>query len=51
LTSASRRSRVKDLIEQFDAKPAEIEALFSNSLEPEQAATLRDRMLVAGLPV
>ncbi|WP_235510325.1 phosphoribulokinase [Burkholderia sp. lig30] len=43
--------RVTDLIEQFVAKPAEIEALFSNSLEPEQAATLRGRMLVAGRPV
>lgn len=43
--------RVKDLVEQFDAKPAEIKALFSNSLEPVRAATLRDRMLAAGLPI
>ncbi|MEW9586658.1 hypothetical protein [Paraburkholderia sp. DGU8] len=43
--------RVKDLVEQFDAKPAEIRALFSNSLHPVRAATLRDRMLAAGLPI
>lgn len=43
--------RVKDLVEQFDAKPAEIKALFSNSLEPVRAATLRDKMLAAGLPI
>lgn len=43
--------RVKNLVEQFDAKPAEIKTLFSNSLEPVRAATLRDRMLAAGLPI
>lgn len=43
--------RIKDLVEQFDAKPAEIKALFSNLLEPERAATLRDKMLAAGLPI
>ncbi|MEN8501819.1 MULTISPECIES: phosphoribulokinase [Paraburkholderia] len=43
--------RVKDLVEQFDAKPAEIKAPFSNALEPVRAATLRDRMLAAGLPI
>lgn len=42
---------VRDLVEEFDAKPAEIKALFSNSLEPVRAATLRDRMLAAGLPI
>ncbi|WP_205753002.1 hypothetical protein [Cupriavidus oxalaticus] len=29
--------RVKDLVEQFDAKPAEIKAMFNNSLEPVRA--------------
>ena len=43
--------RLKDLIEQFDAKPAEIKALFSNALEPTRMAELRDKMLRAGLPI
>nr|WP_318290175.1 phosphoribulokinase [Paraburkholderia sp. BL8N3] len=43
--------RVKDLVEQFDAKPAEIKALFSNSLDPVRTATLRDKMLATGLPI
>lgn len=43
--------RVRDLVEQLDAKPAEIKALFSNSLDPVRAATLRDKMLAAGLPI
>lgn len=42
---------VKDLVEQFDAKPAEIRALFTNSLDPVRTATLRDKMLAAGLPI
>jgi type II secretory pathway predicted ATPase ExeA len=43
--------RVKDLVEQFDAKPAEIKALFSNALDPVRSANLRDKMLAAGLPI
>lgn len=43
--------RLKDMMEQFDAKAAEIRALFSNQLEPKRAAELRDRMLAAGLPI
>lgn len=43
--------RIKDLVEQFDAKPAEIKALFSNSLDSMRAAELRDKMLAAGLPI
>lgn len=43
--------RLKDMVEQFDAKPAEIRALFSNQLEPKRTAELRDRMLAAGLPI
>ncbi len=33
--------RIKDLVEQFDAKPAEIKALFSNSLETAWADAAR----------
>jgi type II secretory pathway predicted ATPase ExeA len=43
--------RLKDMVEQFDAKPAEIRALFSNQLEPTRAAELRERILAAGLPI
>lgn len=43
--------RLKDLIGQFDAKPAEIKELFSNTLEPTRTAELRDKMLRAGLPI
>jgi hypothetical protein len=43
--------RLKDMVEQFDAKAAEIRALFSNQLEPQRAAELRDRMLAGGLPI
>ena len=43
--------RLKDMVEQFDAKPAEIRALFSNQLEPARAAELRERILAAGLPI
>lgn len=43
--------RLKDMVEQFDAKAGEIRALFSNQLEPKRTAELRDRMLAAGLPI
>ncbi|WP_229219663.1 recombinase family protein [Rugamonas fusca] len=43
--------RFKDMVEQFDAKPAEIRALFSNQLDPVRTAELRDRTLTAGLPI
>ncbi len=43
--------RLRDLVEQFDAKPAEVKALFSNQLDPVRATELRDRMLAAGLPL
>jgi hypothetical protein len=42
---------VTDLVQQFDAKPTEIKALFNNQLDPARTATLRDRMLRAGLPL
>jgi hypothetical protein len=43
--------QLKDMVEQFDAKPAEVRALFSNRLEPAHAAELRNRMLAAGLSI
>ncbi|HEY0941346.1 MAG TPA: AAA family ATPase [Steroidobacter sp.] len=43
--------RLKDLVEQFDAKPAEIKALFNNALDPARATELREKMLRAGLPI
>lgn len=43
--------RLKDLVEQFDAKPAEIKAFFGNTLDTTRAAELRDKMLRAGLPI
>ncbi|HCA9735289.1 TPA: phosphoribulokinase [Klebsiella variicola subsp. variicola] len=42
---------MKDMVEQFDAKPSEIRALFSNQLDPARTAELRDRMLAVGLPI
>jgi hypothetical protein len=43
--------RLKDMVEQFDAKPEEIRALFSHQLDPTRTAELRDRILAAGLPI
>ncbi|ELC5005251.1 phosphoribulokinase [Salmonella enterica] len=43
--------RLKDMVEQFDAKSAEIRALFNNQLAPARTAELRDRMLAVGLPI
>ena len=42
---------VKELVQNFDAKPAEIKALFANQLDPTRASELRDRMRLAGLPI
>ncbi|WP_256360343.1 hypothetical protein [Methylomonas koyamae] len=43
--------RIKDLVEQFDVKPAEIKSLFSNNLDATRAAELRSQFLAAGLPI
>ncbi|WP_258019377.1 phosphoribulokinase [Pseudomonas chlororaphis] len=43
--------RLKDLVEQFDARSTEIKALFSNTLDLTRAVELRDKMLAAGLPI
>ncbi len=50
-TLARHGYRLKDMVEQFDAKPAEIRALFTNQLEPARTAELRERILAAGLPI
>ncbi len=42
---------IKDLAEQFDARPAEIKALFGNALDSVRANDLRSKMLAAGLPI
>jgi hypothetical protein len=41
--------RLKDMIEQFDAKAAGICAMFSNQFEPKRTAEIRERFLEAGL--
>jgi type II secretory pathway predicted ATPase ExeA len=43
--------RIRDLVEQFDAKPAEIKAFYNQKLDPARAAELRNKMRKAGLPV
>jgi hypothetical protein len=50
-TLARHGYRLKDMTEQFDAKAAEIRAMFSNQLEPKRTAEIRERMLAAGLPI
>ncbi len=50
-TLARHGYRLKDMVEQFDAKAVEVRALFSNQLEPKRAAEIRERMLAAGLPI
>lgn len=42
---------LRELVQNFDAKPAEIKALFANQLDPIHASDLRDRMRLAGLPI
>lgn len=42
---------VRDLVEQFRAKPAEIKALFANQLDPTRTAELRAEFQMAGLPI
>jgi hypothetical protein len=39
--------RIKDLMEQLDAKSADIKALFNNTLDPMRATELREKMLRA----
>ncbi|MDB0527151.1 phosphoribulokinase [Ralstonia solanacearum] len=38
-------------MKQFDTRPVGIKALFSNALEPVQAAVRQDKMLAARLPI
>lgn len=42
---------VRDLAEQFNAKPAEIKLLFQGQLDHARRKELTDQMLVAGLPI
>lgn len=42
---------LRELVQNFDAKPAEIKALFANQLDPVRASELLDRMRLAGLPI
>lgn len=42
---------LRELAQNFEAKPAEIKALFANQLDPARSAELRDRMRLAGLPI
>jgi type II secretory pathway predicted ATPase ExeA len=43
--------RVKDLVEQFDLKAAEVKAFLNGRIDPKRASELEDRMLAAGLPL
>ncbi len=42
---------LKDLVEQFDVKPAEIKALFNHQLDTTRVTELRRQFLAAGLPI
>jgi len=41
---------VRSLVEQFDAKPAEIRQLLRGDLDPARSQELLDQMRAAGLP-
>ncbi len=43
--------RLKDMTEQFNAKAAEIRALFRKELNPNRATEIQDRIRAIGLPV
>lgn len=43
--------RLKDMVEQFDAKPAEIRVMFNRQLDPARTAEIRDNMLAVRLPI
>jgi len=42
---------IQQIVEQFEAKPAEVRALFNNTLDPARASELREKMIAAGLPI
>jgi len=44
-------SHLPDLVQQCDAKPTAINALFSHQLDPTRTAAFRDRMRRAGRPL
>jgi hypothetical protein len=41
---------IRSLVEQFDAKPAEIRQLLRGELDPARTRELMDEMRAAGLP-
>lgn len=41
--------RTKEFVEQFYARSPEFWALFNNTLDPERAAELRDKILAVGI--
>ncbi|MEL5366333.1 MULTISPECIES: ExeA family protein [Serratia] len=43
--------RLKEMVELFDARPAEIRAFFNNQLDPVRSSEFRDRLLAIGLPI
>lgn len=50
-TLAHHGEQLKDMVEQFDAKAAEIRAMFRSQIEPKRTAGARERMLAVGLPI
>jgi hypothetical protein len=50
-TLARHGYRLRDLVDQFDARPAEIRAWFGNQLDPARASELRERLQAAGVPI
>ena len=50
-TLKSHGYRIKNLVEQFNAKLAEIRALYANQLDPTRTAELRAELQMAGLPI
>ncbi|EFQ4791597.1 ExeA family protein [Salmonella enterica] len=43
--------KMKDIVEQFGATPAEIRALFSHQLEAIRTTEIREKILAVGLPI
>jgi hypothetical protein len=43
--------RLRDLVDQFDARPAEIRAWLGGQLDPARASELRERLQIAGVPI
>ncbi len=50
-TLARHSYRLRDLVEELDAEPAEIRAWFGNQLHPARANERRERLQAAGMPI